>query len=406
MKALRLTAFLLLAALAACAQDNRANVNERYTVESVQVTGVDQSRLARAVREAIHELIGQKFSQERLDALSRLINRALPDRVVSIRIGRGDVPNHVKIVIEIRDREHRLDLAAPKALYSSRQGWTGEVDATVRLHSNSVTFGILSDGDTLAERASGIRARYENRQIADGRLRLAFEFADLHEAWNPATRELAGDTLYRARRGYQPMATVTLARPLKLTCGFNFEQLQPEFPAAHTEASNAVITTLRYDRSLEESGPNQHRVEAGYNLRAATSSLGSDFEYTRHTFEFRYTLWHGVHRATARVTAGLLNGTAPVFERFVAGTSTLLRGWNKYDLAPVGGNRVVCSSVEYQYRSFEVFYDAGSVWSSGQPVVARHSVGAGVHLGDLALLLAFPIRNGRPEPVFIAGLNL
>jgi hypothetical protein len=33
-------------------------------------------------------------------------------------------------------------------------------------------------------------------------------------------------------------------------------------------------------------------------------------------------------------------------------------------------------------------------------------VGAGVHFGDFALLLAFPIRNGRVEPVLIAGLNL
>jgi hypothetical protein len=64
------------------------------------------------------------------------------------------------------------------------------------------------------------------------------------------------------------------------------------------------------------------------------------------------------------------------------------------------------NSVEYRYRAFQIFYDAGAVWTRGQDASLKHSVGAGVHFGDFALLLAFPIRNGRVEPVLIAGLNL
>ena len=33
--------------------------------------------------------------------------------------------------------------------------------------------------------------------------------------------------------------------------------------------------------------------------------------------------------------AGVLTGTAPLFERFSLGNTTTLRGWNKYDLAPL-----------------------------------------------------------------------
>ena len=88
------------------------------------------------------------------------------------------------------------------------------------------------------------------------------------------------------------------------------------------------------------------------------------------------------------------------------GTSTALRGWNKYDLAPLGANRVVHNSVEYRYRFLEAFYDTGAVWNSGERATMHHSLGGGVRLGDLALLVAFPMRHGRPEPVFIAGLNL
>jgi outer membrane protein assembly factor BamA len=407
MKALRLAALLVLAPLLAVAQELETNVNERYTVESVEVTGVDQTGFSRSLRERIHALAGQKFSQQRLDELSHLINKALPGRSVSVRIRRGRMPDYIKVVIEVRSREQIFDLAAPKAAYTSGQGWTGEVDATLQSHSNGVTFGLLSDGDTLAERFTGLRARYENRQIGDGRVRLAVEFGDYHEAWNPATQQAAGSTgLYRARQEIEPVATVVLARPLKLSVGFSFERLEPQVPAAHSEASGAVITTLRYDRLVEDSGLNLHRVEAGYNLRAATSSLAGDFDYTRHTFDFRYTFWRGAHRISSGITAGFIRGAAPLFERFVLGTSTTLRGWNKYALAPLGGSRVVYSSVEYRYRFVEAFYDNGAVWSAGERAVLRHSAGAGIRIGDLALLLAFPLRHGRPEPVFIAGLNL
>ncbi len=409
MKALRILALVVLAAVLAHAQDDsEANVNERYTVESVDINGYDQASLSRSVRQQVHALVGQKFSQKRMDEVSRLINKALPGRSISVRITRGQTPEHIRIAIDIRNHEQQFDLAAPTALYNSTNGWTGEIDATVQSHSNYVTLGLLSDGDSLAERFTGLRARYENRQIADGRVRLAVGFCDFHEDWDPATQAAAGeaDALYRARQDVEPVATFELTRSLKFSAGFSFERLQPQVSAAHSEASNAVITTLRYDRLLEGAGTSEHRVEAGYSLRAATNSLASDFDYTRHSFYIGYTLWHGAHRISARLSSGFIHGTAPLFERFVLGTSTTLRGWNKYDLAPLGGNRVVHNSVEYRYRFIEAFYDTGAVWNSGERVVVRHSVGGGVRLGDLALLLAFPLRNGHPEPVFIAGLNL
>ncbi len=407
MKVLRLLALLALAALAALAQDLEANVNERYTVEKVEISGIDQAGLSHNLRQQIHALIGQKFSQQKLDEVSRLIDKALPGHSVSIRIARGELPEHIKVIFEIRSHQRRFDLAAPKALYASNNGWTGEVDATVQSHANFVTVGLLSDADTMVERPTGLRARYENRQIADGRLRLALGFGDFHDSWNPATVEAAGtEALYRSRRNIEPVATYVLVRSLKLSLGLSFEQLQPQLSAAHSEASNAVITTLRYDRLLEGTGSSQQRVEAGYSLRAATTSLASDFDYTRHSFDFCYTLWLGAHRVSTHLTSGFIRGAAPMFERFVLGTSTTLRGWNRYDLAPLGASRIVHNSLEYRYRFVEAFYDAGAVWNAGDRATVHHSVGGGVRLGDLALLVAFPLRNGHAEPVFIAGLNL
>ena len=44
----------------------------------------------------------------------------------------------------------------------------------------------------------------------------------------------------------------------------------------------------------------------------------------------------------------------------------MLRGWNKYDLDPLGGSRVVYNSLDYRYGMFDVFYDTGAIWDPGQ----------------------------------------
>ncbi|MGC9971398.1 MAG: BamA/TamA family outer membrane protein [Bryobacteraceae bacterium] len=407
-------ALLWAAALPVRAQEPEVNVNERYTVESIEISGADQSKLDQPVRDNLRKLVGQKFSQEKLEELSKLIHKAFPGRPVSIQVSRGSTPEQVKVTFAVGGRSKRFDLTAPKAVYHARQGWSGELDASVQEHSNVFTLGVLSDNDTLVERFAGFKARYENRKVGTDRLRLAFEFDSFHQIWNGATlaasgNQSAGDApadIYRTRQSFEPLATVVLARPLKLSVGASFQRFQTQVPAARTEAANAVIVTLRYDRLLEESGPSKHRLEAGYGLRAATRTLDSDFVYTRHIWDFGYTLWRGNHKLSERWQAGAISGNAPLFERFVLGNSSTLRGWNKFDLAPLGGSRMAHNSVEYRYRAFQIFYDAGAVWTRGQDATLKHSAGAGVHIGDLALLVAFPIRNGRVEPVFIAGLNL
>jgi len=82
--------------------------------------------------------------------------------------------------------------------------------------------------------------------------------------------------------------------------------------------------------------------------------------------------------ATSDAGGGVINGSAPLFEQFVAGNTQILRGWNKYELSPLGSTRQIYGSVEYRYGHFLVFYDTGAVWNRDDPKVLRHSVGAGV----------------------------
>jgi hypothetical protein len=194
-----------------------------------------------------------------------------------------------------------------------------------------------------------------------------------------------------------------VARPLELSFGASFESLGQETPGAAPLAANSLLAGARYSRQFE--GTSDQAVEADYDLRAGTRAIASDFAYSRHRWELRYRLSHGKHELVDDSWGGVISGTAPLFDRFVLGNSTSLRGWNKFDLDPLGGNRAVHNTVEYHYGVFQVFCDSGAIWDGGQPAVAHSSVGVGLRQGVFSLAMAFPLREGRMDPVFMVGMN-
>ena len=275
-----------------------------------------------------------------------------------------------------------------------------------------MTAGIVSDNDALAERLAGVNGRYEYRRVAGiEQLGLRFAAESYHQKWNQATRLAAYETpegpapLYRSRHNFEPAVTLALAGPLSISVGAGFQRMEPDFPASATCAANAVVAAARYHRRMEDSGSGQHDLDAGYSLRAATRVLDSDFVYARHRASVRYAYERGRHVILDQAMAGAIAGRAPMFERFVLGTSSTLRGWNKFDLEPLGADRMAHNTLEYRYRWLEVFYDAGAVWSQGQAAVARHAVGMGVRQNGFSVAVAFPVRENRVEPIFIMGMN-
>jgi Omp85 superfamily domain len=394
------------------------NVNSRYVVESIQLSGHEQVSLSRALHDEIQNLVGGKFDQTLLDGLTSRIKRELHAKSVSYSISRGDHPEQVKVNLEITRRNVELDVNVPKFLYSTSQGWTGIVEGVAASGPNTVTFRLLSDNDELVERETGLVARYENKRIGSDRLRLGFQFESYHEGWNRSTQsaedlrlggapESPADSLaaYRTRQNFEPMFTIVLAKPLTLSIGASFERFQDQFPAARTESADAVVNTLRYHRLLEDSDGQKEVLDAGYSLRAATTLLSSDFAYTRHRWDVAYSLTKGKNTMMLSFIGGLVSGQAPLYERYVLGNSSTLRGWNKFELDPLGGSRMAHGSVDYRYRYLQVFYDAGAIWDRGQDAAPHCSVGAGLRKDGFSILLAFPIKDGRVEPVLIAGLN-
>ncbi|HTC86910.1 MAG TPA: BamA/TamA family outer membrane protein, partial [Bryobacteraceae bacterium] len=160
------------------------------------------------------------------------------------------------------------------------------------------------------------------------------------------------------------------------------------------------------------SGDSTQELDAGYSLRAATTVLASDLAYTRHVAHLKYNYSSRTQSVEVKMIAGAIYGQAPLFERFALGDSTLLRGWNKYELDPLGGNRLAYGSVTYGYHMMRVFYDTGSVWDQGKSPEVKESAGIGVssglgvfEKGAFLVALAFPLGQTHVTPVLIAGMN-
>jgi Omp85 superfamily domain len=392
-----------------------ANVNARYTVESVNVMGSSDRSLSHSLRADLDHVVGQKLDHPRLEQLAGRIKKELQVADVSVRVAKGSRQDFVAVTFEVtKGTERTVDLEIAKFLYDSREGWSGEGDATIHADRTAFTFGVVSDDDLLPERYSGIRAKVERNSVGTDRLSVGFEFDDFHDQLDSdAASELSpGEVeMYRDRQVYSPEATLVIAQSLELDFGTRFSRFRLSTPASRTESSNAVVSTLRYHprwgsaEDPKHPGDPEQEVEASYSVEAATHVLESDPAYTRHEVRAHYRFHHLRNLVDVRFLAGKITGLAPLFDRFVLGNSSTLRGWDKYDLDPFGGSRVVYGSVNYNYRFLEVFYDTGAIWDRPQDRQPRQSAGVGLKKDIFQLAVALPLRDGRVEPVFYAGMN-
>ena len=400
-------------------QASDLNVNSRYTIESINFVDQREYKLSTTALDEIRRLVGAKVSSEALDRLAQRIRGELRAHDVTFKLTRGAQPESVRVLIQVDRAGGSFDASVPTLSYNSALGFTGTGQLTSTIGPNTLTFRMLRDTDNLIERISGVQAKYE-RSVGK-RILLGFEFDGYQDQYaNSTLTALEGDSrpsslgaeAYGSRLNYEPSATFVLAAPLTLTVGLSFEQLNNLPSAARSESANAVINTLRYHQRWANSGDSTQELDAGYSLRAATTVLGTDLAYTRHVAHLKYNYSSRVQSVEVTVIAGAIYGQAPLFERFALGDSTLLRGWNKYDLDPLGGNRLAYGSVTYGYHIMRVFYDTGSVWDQGKPLDVKESAGIGVssglgvlEKGAFLVALAFPLRQGHMTPVVIAGMN-
>jgi hypothetical protein len=424
MKYVWLGCFLFGGLLFGGTQDSDLNVNTRYTVDAVTIWGkgwktdlaadhtdtTEQTKkLSTRLRRDLIALIGKNLNPAMLDSLADRLRRELSAKAVSHRLQRSDTPNSVRVEFQVTPPRFTFDTTVTKLLYDTQAGWSAGGDAGFTVHDQSFGFGLVSDGDSALERFAGITARYENHRIGTEKVAFKLQFESYHEQWNNRTIDgtasvpyLTSD-IYRSRDNLQPVVSIALGRPLTLEVGAGFERFQQEIPGAPIQSANAFLANLRYHDHFESDVLPQD-LDLGYALRSANRSMGSDFVFTRHAWNAHYQVAHGKHLISETAEAGVIAGRAPLDDRFVLGTSSMLRGWNKYELDPVGGNRLLYNSVEYRYGPFQAFYDTGAIWDDGQPATLRHSLGIGLRESVFSLAVAFPVRGGRVEPIFIMGL--
>ena len=391
------------------------NVNQRYVIESVALGGVElarvHSKLPGQLRERLTALVGARCDIAELDEISIQIRKDLHLRRVTEHLSKGSAPDRVRVNFETVRRDLAFDISLPRFLFHSRQGFSGEVDASTALRNNEFAFAVVSNGDDLTERFTGLNVRFDGAPVADNKVRFGMTFEDYHVQWNEQTRtapDIDGLDFYRARRSVAPEVTFAVARAVSVSVGTSFEQTQSENSDIGARWSNAATLDVHFGHKIE-GDMFQQQVDGGYSLRAATPALGSTYAYTRHLISFRYEMKSGRHVAADELMAGSIIGQAPFFDRFVLGTSSTLQGWDRYQIDPLGGSRVVHNEISYGYRigegTLEGFYDAGALWQSTRAAELRHSLGIGYRQGIFVLTAAFPVRDGRIEPVFMAGMN-
>jgi hypothetical protein len=389
------------------------NVNTRYTVESVSIAGVSESRVSQALRDDMQKLVGSRYDPDAGEELADRLRHELHDYSVSLKVKRGDQPESVKVVFEANHvRRRRFEVAMAPLLYSTADGFSATLVPGFESHHNYVFVGFTSSADELLERNMGVLFRYEHRKVGTDAVQVGLEYDYFHPSFEPETEHALSFNpqvpgIYRSRENFAPSVSVLPIPDVKLTFGASFQTLEMQYPAPYDQAAHAFTFNAQFRHEARPSRRVRHRVSADYAVRKATATLESDFLYTRQLVSGDYTVGVGRHHVFGfHFQGGHTSGRPPLFERFTIGNTLTLRGWDKFDVGPIGGTRLAYGSVEYRYRPVLIFYDFGTVWDEGQDADVKHSVGFGfAWRNGFFMSLGVPLRFHGVTPVFIAGFR-
>ena len=175
-------------------------------------------------------------------------------------------------------------------------------------------------------------------------------------------------------------------------------ELEPFEGATGSRMANAAIASIDYARSWEPMAPTRRTTSRRASACGPVPASSRAISPTRGTSakaRYRFDIWR--HHVQVSGMAGGITGQAPLFERFTLGDSTRLRGWDKYEIAPAGGDRVVYAALDYRYTGLALFFDVGSVWDANTERRVRASAGFGFQAGPAFLSRRLPPEYQQPE---------
>jgi hypothetical protein len=392
------------------------NVNDRYIVEQARVVGVPEVDLTQETRDELQALVGKPLGSGDAERLQRRIEQELPRYDVSRRIMRGSERGRIQLEYEAIKKEPpqwlRFDPLRSKALFHSDQGWGTYLDLGIGDRTIRVTpIAALDNADDLVEEYSGWGLRFETRKMGTRRLGASLEWTWFDQDWKTETLDALAlrpdiPAAYDTRSTLTAQLKFALSPDLSVSGGVSVSELDPLVTPGDSQMANAAIAAIDYDRRWKDTSDATHRVEAGFGVRGGSRELESDLAYTRYLGHGTYRYDFGRHHVQATGMAGGITGHAPLFERFTLGDSMTLRGWDKYDIAPAGGDRVFYSSIEYRYTGLSLFLDVGSVWDAERERHVRVSTGLGFNAGPAFFVIGFPLNTDDFRAVFTMGLRI
>jgi hypothetical protein len=389
---------------------DRGDINARYLIERAKVEGIPESDVSEELRAELRRLEGTPLGSADVDQVETKLRESLPGREVRRRVVRGSRSGEVLVLFRVREvdppRWLRFEPLQSNLVYHSEQGWGAYLDFPISARDFRVTpIFAIDNGDDLIEEYSGFGLRFEARRLGTQRLGASLEWSTFDPEWREATLAAAGASpLYEQRSTITPVVSFAFTPKFRVSGGVAITELDPLAAGAGSDMANAAVFSAGYDDRWDQ-GPVEHDVAAAFTVRAATRTLESDFDYTRYLGQAEYRYERRRHTVVATGMAGGISGTAPLFERFALGDSRTLRGWDKYDIAPAGGNRVWHTSLEYRYAGFGFFLDTGSVWDDGADARVRVAAGAGYHGGPFFMTVGFPLNTDDVRAVFTTGVR-
>jgi hypothetical protein len=404
-------------------EELQANINARYVVDRVQVVGIDETRIRQPLRDALQAIVGTRFDNDEADRLADRLRAEWPDYDVSRRVSRSDESGHIRVdfVFTRAERGRWLHFAPSRStlVYHAHQGWSGVLDIPMGSDNARATVGLVgSDNDDLVEEYSGYSFRFENREVGTKRLGISFDVSRYTQTWRNETQIVAASVpdaagLYGTRVTATPTISFAVDRAFHVTGGIVATQLSPltqvpltgQVPIDAAERVNTGLFIAAFQKRWRTDRHGSHRLEAAYEWHRASASLSSDLDYTRQEGRAEYRFDRRANTVIASLRLGRMTGDAPLYERFTIGDSSTLRGWNKYEIVPLGASRLAYESVEYRYHDFAYFLDLGTIWSPGDERRIRVSTGVGFHGDNSFVTIGVPINADQVSATFIAGVR-
>jgi hypothetical protein len=396
-------------------QDRQENVNARYLIDDVDVRGIPNEDVNAELRGAIQGLIGKLLGSDEVVEVEVKLRTEFPRHDVRRRVVRGGRSGQVRLIFLFEPRESarwlRFEPLKSNFVYHTEQGWGALVDFP--LGGRDVRFTpifAIDNGDDLIEEYSGFGLRLESRKLGTERLGASFEWTTFDQDWRDETLvALAANPLvagaYDQRSTVLPRVSFAVTPQISVTGGVSITEIEPLSGVPGSQTANALLVGVGYAQRWERSGGADQDVAATFSIRAAKEGLESDFFYTRYFGQAEYVYRRRRHTVLATGLAGGLDGAAPLFERFSLGDSHTLRGWDKYDIAPAGGDRVWHASLEYRYHGLAFFLDAGSVWDADADARVRVASGMGFNAGPFFMTVGFPLNTDDVRAVFATGVR-